>query len=119
MWQHHRPLFIALLVLTLARWVLAGVLELSPDEAYYHLWTKNMDWSFYSKGPGVASAIWLGTHLFGDNAFGIRFWSPLLGLGTSLLLYRLARGLFDGTTAAWSVVLLNLPPRFSTPARLS
>ena len=113
MWQQHRPLFIALLILTAARLVLAGTLELSPDEAYYHLWTKHMDWSFYSKGPGAATAIWLGTHVFGDNAFGIRFWSPLLGLGTSLMLYRLARGMYDGNTAAWSVVLLNVTPIFN------
>lgn len=113
MWQHHRPLFVALLLLTAARLVLAGTLELSADEAYYHLWTKNMDWSFYSKGPGVASAMWISTGIFGDTAFGIRFWSPFLGLGTSLLLYRLARGIFDGTVAAWSVVLLNASPIFN------
>lgn len=113
MWQHHRPLFIALLALTAARFILAGTLELSADEAYYHLWTKHMDWSFYSKGPGVASAMWASTAIFGDNAFGIRFWSPLLGLGTSLLLYRLGRGIFDGTVAAWSVVLLNASPIFN------
>jgi 4-amino-4-deoxy-L-arabinose transferase-like glycosyltransferase len=113
MWQHHRPLFIALLILTAARLVLAGTLELSADEAYYHLWTKFMDWSFYSKGPGVASAMWASTSIFGDNAFGVRFWSPLLGFGTSLLLYRLARGIFDGTVAAWSVVVLNASPIFN------
>ena len=113
MWRHNRFLFIALIVLTITRWVMAGCLELSPDEAYYRLWTQHMDWSFYSKGPGVASAIWLGTHVFGDNAFGLRFFSPLLGLGTSLLLYRLGRSLFDGHTGVWTVVLLNCTPIFN------
>ncbi len=113
MWRHHRLLFIALVVLTVARWVLAGCLELSPDEAYYKLWSQHLDWSYYSKGPGVASAIWLGTHLFGDTAFGVRFFAPLLGLGTSLLIYRLGRSLFDGHTGAWSVVLLNCTPIFN------
>ena len=113
MWQNHRSLFLVLLVLTAARMVLAATFELSPDEAYYHLWTQHMDWSFYSKGPGVASAIWLGTAVFGDGPFGIRFWSPLCGLGTSLMIYRLGRGLFDGNTAAWSAVLVNVTPIFN------
>ena len=26
------------------------VLDLSPDEAHYWLWSKNLDWSYYSRG---------------------------------------------------------------------
>ncbi len=46
-----------------------------------------MDFAIYSKGPGVAATIWLGTHLFGVNEFGIRVFSPLLALGTALLMF--------------------------------
>jgi 4-amino-4-deoxy-L-arabinose transferase-like glycosyltransferase len=113
MWHQHRALFIALLVLTVARWVLAGVIELSSDEAYYLMWSQHPDWSYYSKGPGVAWAIKAGTWLFGENAFGVRFFSPLLGLGTSLLIFRLGRSLFDSHTGAWSVVLINVTPIFN------
>ncbi|OAI39828.1 hypothetical protein AYO40_05400 [Planctomycetaceae bacterium SCGC AG-212-D15] len=40
-------------------------LDLSPDEAHYWLWSRNLDWSYYSKGPGVAYLIRLGTELAG------------------------------------------------------
>ena len=29
-------------------------LDLSPDEAHYWDWSRHLDWSYYSKGPGVA-----------------------------------------------------------------
>jgi 4-amino-4-deoxy-L-arabinose transferase-like glycosyltransferase len=56
------------------------------------MWAERLDISYYSKGPGVAATMWLGTHLFGFNEFGIRFFSPLLSLGTSLLVFFFARG---------------------------
>ncbi|MFV1994351.1 MAG: ArnT family glycosyltransferase [Verrucomicrobiales bacterium] len=108
-----RTIVIGLAFLTLLRLVLAAVTELSPDEAYYFLWSENLAPSYYSKGPGIAIAMKLSSSLFGDSAFGIRMLSPLLGFATSILLFRLGRGLFDEQTGAWAVVLLNLTPIFN------
>jgi hypothetical protein len=58
-------LFVFLGVLTVLRLVVASQIELFPDESYYFMWSERMDVSYFSKGPGVAAAIWLGTHLFG------------------------------------------------------
>lgn len=69
-----------------------------------------MDWSFFSKGPGVAATMWISTHLFGVSEFGIRFFSPLLALGTSLVLWNLARRLYSESIGAWVVVLVNVLP---------
>ena len=107
-----RLLFIFLGVLTLWRLIAIGHFDLSPDEAYYKLWSDRMDISYYSKGPGVATAIWIGTHIFGDTALGIRLLSPLLGLGTSLLLYFFGRRLYGESIAIWAVVALNCIPIF-------
>jgi hypothetical protein len=113
-----RVLFIILGLLTLLRLAHAAVMELSPDEAYYFMWSERMDLAYYSKGPGVATAIWLGTHLVGANELGVRFLSPLLALGTSLLMFSFARRLYGESVAVWTVVLLNVIPIYSAGAVL-
>jgi hypothetical protein len=108
------PLLIWFLVaLTVIRWVLAASFELSPDESYYYLWSQHPDICYYSKGPGVAMAILASTSIFGPTEFGVRFFSPLLGLGTSILVYLLGRKLFRENIAFWTVVALNLVPIFN------
>jgi hypothetical protein len=52
----------------LARLVWLGTLcelNLAPDEAHYWDWSRHLDWSYYSKGPGVAWLIRLSCELFG------------------------------------------------------
>jgi hypothetical protein len=106
-------LFGFLLLLTLLRYGIAGSAELSPDEAYYTLWAQHPDLSYYSKGPGVAFAILASTSLFGKTEFGVRFFSPLLGLGTSILVFWLARKLYREKVAFWTALTLNLIPIFN------
>ncbi|HEX3444589.1 MAG TPA: hypothetical protein VHS80_07710, partial [Chthoniobacterales bacterium] len=60
-------LLIFLLALTAIRLFLAAHYELAPDEAYYYLWSQHPDICYYSKGPGVAWAIMVGTSLFGHS----------------------------------------------------
>ena len=72
-------------------------MELVPDEAYYWLWSKHPAWSYRDKGPAVAWTIALGTKLFGNTVFGVRFFAVMLGTGTGALLFLLARRL----TTAW------------------
>ena len=108
-----RCLFAFLGALTLLRLVYAAQLELFPDESYYFLWSERMDICYFSKGPGVASAIWLGTHLFGANEFGVRALSPLFGLGTSLLLFSFARRLYGEPVGIWTAVMINVLPIFN------
>lgn len=102
-----------LVLLTLARFLYIGRSELSPDEAQYFLWSERLDWCYFSKGPGVALAIKLGTLLFGPTEFGVRFLAPLLALGSSVILYALARRIYDERVAIWTVVLANATPLFN------
>jgi 4-amino-4-deoxy-L-arabinose transferase-like glycosyltransferase len=101
-----------LLVTALRLWIAASS-ELSPDEAYYTLWSQHPDICYYSKGPMVAFTILASTSLFGQTEFGVRFFSPLLGLGTSLLVYWLARKLYREQIAFWAALSLNLIPIFN------
>ncbi len=108
----NRWLLVFLLVLTGLRLVISSQNEISPDESYYYQWSQRLDWAYYSKGPGAAMAIAAGTSLFGPTEIGIRFWAPLLALGTSLLLYQLGRRLYSEEVGIWAAVLLNITPIF-------
>lgn len=60
--------------ITIARliFVALGPLTLSADEAHYWEWARRVDWSYYTKGPGVAWAIAVSTALLGETELGVR-----------------------------------------------
>jgi hypothetical protein len=105
-----RWIFFALGLLTLLRLWLTTSIELAPDEAYYYQWSLRPDLCYFSKGPGVAAAIRLGTMLLGASEAGVRLLSPLLSLGTSILVYLFTRRLFSERAALWALVICNLTP---------
>ena len=74
-------------VLRLA-YLAAGKIELTEDEAYQWLWSKHPAFSYYSKPPLIACTQFLGTHLWGDNEFGVRFFSPVIAAVLSMLVLR-------------------------------
>lgn len=111
-----RAVWAFLLALTGIRLTLIGTADLSFDEAHYWMWSERLAPAYFSKGPGVAFAIWSSTSIFGDNEFGVRFWSPILGAGTSLLLYYFARRLFSDVTGFWLVIGANVTPIFNIGA---
>ncbi len=45
---------------------------LIEDEAHYWEWSRRLDWSYYTKGPGIALAIRAATDLLGNTEFGVR-----------------------------------------------
>jgi 4-amino-4-deoxy-L-arabinose transferase-like glycosyltransferase len=45
---------------------------LIEDEAQYWVWSRMLDWSYYTKGPGVAWAIALATSVLGDGEWVVR-----------------------------------------------
>ena len=93
-------------------------LELVGDEAYYWLWSRHPDICYLDKGPVIAWFIWVGTALFGQTVFGIRFFAVLLACGTGIGIYLLARKLFSDKVAFWSVVLAAVTPLFAVGATL-
>jgi len=87
-WLRLGYLFIALSLLANLVYIASGLIELSEDEAYQWTWSKHLALSYYSKPPLIAYTQWLGTHLWGDNDFGVRFFSPVIGAILGILLLR-------------------------------
>ncbi len=67
--------------------------ELVEDEAQYWLWSKHLDWSYYTKGPGVAWAIWLSTQFLGDGEWAVRMPTAIASAIGALAVGALARDL--------------------------
>lgn len=113
-----RTLFVGLAIFTMLRMMRVGALDLSPDESYYLLWSQHLDLAYYSKGPGIALVLRGMTAIFGTSEFGVRVLSPILALVTTLLVFALARRLFDERTAIASALLLQFLPLFNVGALL-
>jgi membrane-associated phospholipid phosphatase len=88
-------------VLCVARlgFLASNAMELSEDEAYQWIWSKHLAMSYYSKPPLIAYTQFLGTHLWGDNQFGVRFFSPVISLLISFLLLRFMATIAGGRAA--------------------
>jgi len=55
------------------------------QEAYYWTYSLHPDLAYYDHPPMVGWLIWIGTALFGDSGFGIRFCTMLCGIATMAL----------------------------------
>src|SRR5947209_8809533 len=108
-----RAVWLFVLALTGIRLTLLGTTDLSGDEAHYWMWSERLAPAYFSKGPGIAFAMRISTAIFGANEFGVRFWSPILGAGTSLLLFYFAKRLFSEEAGVWTVLVTNVTPIFN------
>ena len=102
-----------IILVTLFRFWYATQLELIGDEAYYWYCSRHLDWSFFDKGPGAAVTIFLGTHLFGDTVFGVRFFAVLLSATTGIGLFVLARMLYSARAAFWTLMIVLFMPLYA------
>lgn len=87
-WLRLGYLWIALLLLARLLYLAGGTIQLAEDEAYQWVWSKHLALSYYSKPPLIAYTQFLGTSLWGDTAFGIRFFSPVISAIISLMVLR-------------------------------
>ena len=102
-------LIAALLVARLA-YLVGGHIELSEDEAYQWLWSKHLALSYYSKPPLIAYTQFLGTALWGDNEFGVRFFSPVIAAVVGWLVLRFFAREVNTRAAFWLVPVLAAVP---------
>jgi len=97
-------------VLTLWRLYLSATLQLHPDEAYYWLWSRNLDIGYFDHSPAVAYFIWF-TTLFSKSELWVRLSATMVSLIVSALTWQLSMQLFRSTVvAAGSVILFNVYP---------
>lgn len=99
----------ALALLAIGQWLL---LSLSPDEAQYWVWSRDLDWGYYSKPPGIAWQIALTTFLTDSHdEWAIRLGALLWSAASSLLFFFTARK--TGLTpwrSFWAALILALSP---------
>ena len=103
-----RALFVAVIVILLARLIGAAVLPLSADEAYYWLWSKHLAFGYHDHPPMIAYAIRAG---LSDDEFGVRFVSWFLSAVASWAVWRAGAILLKSENAgALACLLFNLTP---------
>ncbi|MGH7024197.1 MAG: ArnT family glycosyltransferase [Caulobacteraceae bacterium] len=73
------------------RLVVGGTTHLTEDEAYYRLWSFTPALGYYDHPPMIAWWIWLGRHIAGDTALGVRLAPILATAATGFLVFDLAK----------------------------
>jgi 4-amino-4-deoxy-L-arabinose transferase-like glycosyltransferase/membrane-associated phospholipid phosphatase len=111
-------LVIALLFVARLVYQGSGRIELSEDESYQWLWSKHLALSYFSKPPLIAYAQFLGTSLWGDREFGVRFFSPVIAAILSLVLFRFLGRVANVRAALMLVLIVNATPLPSVGATL-
>ena len=108
----HRATLITLFVLLLFRLVYLAILpiDLVHDEAYYWDWSRQLDWGYYSKPPGIAWLIGLSTRLFGSNEFAVRLPAALLSTATLYFGFLLAKQMFSSKAGYFAMALAAATP---------
>lgn len=109
-----------IVVITLARWfyLASGTIELSEDEAYQWIWSKHLALSYYSKPPLIALTQFAGTSIWGDTAFGVRFFSPLIAAALGFMLLRFFVREVNGRAGFFLVLIVTATPLLSVGATL-
>lgn len=88
--------------LTFMRGIFAAVVPLRVDEAYYWTWSRETVISYLDHPPMIAWCVHLGTQIFGDTNFGVRF----SGLLAMLVMQILLADIVWRTTRDWRYVML-------------
>lgn len=84
-------------------------LELYPDEAQYWLWSRTLDFGYFSKPPMIAWVIAATTSFGNDEAF-VRLAAPLLNAGTALALLGVGQRLYGAKTGLIACAVYSLMP---------
>lgn len=83
---------------------------LIDDEAYHWSWSKNLMLSYYDHPGMIAWLNWLSTKVFGDTIFAIRLPSFIFYSLSLVMLWKLAKDLYNEKVAFWvSMVMLWSP----------
>jgi 4-amino-4-deoxy-L-arabinose transferase-like glycosyltransferase len=99
-----------LLVLTLAKALVACRLEPTSHEAYYWLYGRHPALGYYDHPGMIGWILWLSTALFGDGPFGLRALTLLCGSASAGFVFLAARRLYDEKSAALAAALVAMLP---------
>ncbi len=93
---------------TLFRTMLALILPLTPQEAYYWSWSQDLALSYFDHPPLASYSIWLTTSIFGQTIFGIKIAAVLWFLGLNIFWARMTQEMFGNSGQTfWTLMALN------------
>ncbi len=119
-WRGALALALAIAALRILYLALLCPYELVADEAQYWDWSRRLDLSYYSKGPGVAWAIHASTLLLGDAEWVIRLPAVTSIAVATLAVARTAHSmsLANGRVAFLAAAAFSLIPAFQVAGLL-
>jgi 4-amino-4-deoxy-L-arabinose transferase-like glycosyltransferase len=112
-WLRLGYLTIAVLLVVRLFYLASGEIELSEDEAYQWIWSKHLALSYFSKPPMIAWLQFLGTTLWGDTAFGVRFFSPVISAVLGVMILRFFSQQVNVRAGFFLLLVLNCTPLLS------
>ena len=90
------------------RTFLALILPLTPQEAYYWSWSRDLALSYFDHPPLASYSIWFTTLFFGQTIFGIKFAAVLWYLGMNMLWAIMVQEMFGNARQTfWTLLALN------------
>ncbi len=98
---------LAVLILTIL-WQAFSPFTLIEDEAHYWEWSRRLDWSYYSKGPGVALLIRASTSILGTSELAIRLPAAIALFFTGLACVRMTKELFNDRIITFIAAILTI-----------
>jgi len=117
-WLRLGYVLIGVLLLVRLAYIASGTIQLGEDESYQWLWSKHLALSYYSKPPLIAYTQFLGTLPWGDTAFGVRFFSPVIAAILSLLLLRFFAREVNARAGLFLLLIITATPLTSAGAVL-
>jgi 4-amino-4-deoxy-L-arabinose transferase-like glycosyltransferase len=109
-WLRRGYIVLGVLLLWRLFYIASGLIELSQDEALYWLMSKHPQLSYYSKPLMVVITQLLGTSIFGDNDFGVRFFSPVISAVIGVMCLRFCAQVFSARIAFVLVLVTSAIP---------
>ncbi len=106
------PVVLLALALVLLRLAYLAFPDLFPEEAYYWLYARHLDYGYLDHPPMVAWLIALGTAAFGDTGFGVRILAFACSLVTALFAFRLTALLYGRRAAPYALLAVQILPFF-------
>jgi 4-amino-4-deoxy-L-arabinose transferase-like glycosyltransferase len=95
-----------------------STVDLFFDEAQYWAWSREPAFGYFSKPPLLAWTIALAERVCGSSEACIRAPAPILYLGTSLIVYAVARQLYDAQVAFFAALTTALATGAAFSARI-
>jgi len=95
-----------------------SVVDLFFDEAQYWAWSRELAFGYFTKPPLLAWVIAVAESLCGSSEACVRAPAPILYFGTCLLVYAIARQLYDETVGFYAALSTALTPGVIFSARI-